>query len=256
MPKQTPVAPVEADEFPLNNLRIVLVSPRNPLNIGAAARAMSNLGFTRLRLVNPYDVAFQGARSAVGAADLLERAEVFETVAEAVHDCSLVVGASAVGERELRHPLRRLEQGGRVIREHVAASPAALLFGSEKYGLGNDDLSHCHWLMRIPTRRGHGSMNLGQAVAVCLYELVRSPRAAVAQPLASKPGRAADLERLTQLLSELLRKSGYVKPLHEATTEEKIRRLVRRMNLNEQDAQVWLGMAKQIRWKLENPGSK
>lgn len=256
MPKQTPVAPVEADEFPLNNLRVVLVSPRNPLNIGAAARAMSNLGFTHLRLVNPYDVAFQGARSAVGAGELLARAEVFGSVADAVRDCSLVVGASAVGERELRHPLRRLEQGGRLIREHVAASPGALLFGSEKYGLGNDDLSHCHWLMRIPTRRGHGSMNLGQAVAVCLYELVRSPAAAAARPLASQPARAADLERLTQLLLELLHKSGYVKPRHEATTEEKIRRLVRRMGLHEQDAQVWLGLARQLRWKLDHPGSR
>ncbi len=248
--KDTPVAGVEADTLPLAELRVVLVSPRNPLNIGAVARAMSNLGFSRLRLVNPYDVAFQNARSAVHASHILDQAEVFDNLAGAVADCSLVVGTSAVGPRELQHPLRRLEYGGRIIRDHVAAAPAALLFGSEKYGLSNDDLSHCHWLMRIPARREHGSMNLGQAAAICLYELMRSDQAAASEPRAAKPASADDLERLTRLLFEILEKSGYVKPRIEAATEEKLRRLVRRMNLDAKDAEVWLGMMKQIRWKI------
>jgi len=251
LPRSTPVAPVEADEFPLNELRVVLVSPRNPLNIGAAARAMSNLGFNRLRLVNAYDVAYEGARSAVGASSLLEKAELYESVAEAVADCSLVVGTSAVGPRDLRHPLRRLEYGGRLIRKHLSGEPAALLFGSEKYGLGNDDLSYCHWLMRIPTRREHHSMNLGQSVAVCLYELIRSSRAGGSQPLPARPAVGDDLERLTTLLYELLEDSGYVKPLHGESTEEKVRRLVWRMGLSAKDAEVWLGMLRQIAWKLK-----
>ncbi len=184
--KRSPVAPVEADSFPLADLRVVLVSPRNPLNIGAAARAMSNLGFTRLRLVTAYEIAFKGARSAVHASHILERAEQFDNLADAVADCSLVVGTSAVGPRELDHPLRRLEYGGRLIRKHLATAPAALVFGSEKFGLGNDDLSHCDWVMRIPTRREHRSMNLGQSVAVCLYELSRSGRAGGSIPLKSK----------------------------------------------------------------------
>src|SRR5574341_605496 len=135
-----------------DRLRVVLVSPRNPLNIGAAARAMSNFGFTRLRLVNPYPVAFREARSAVGASAILEGAREFPTLAEAVADCALVVGTTALGHRELQHALRRLEYGARLIRKQLAAGPAALLFGSEKFGLSNDDLSHCHWLMRIPAR--------------------------------------------------------------------------------------------------------
>src|SRR5215510_10984815 len=82
-------------------LSVVLVSPRNPLNIGAAARAMSNLGFTSLRVVNPYEASFREARSAVGAASLLKNAEEYKAVADAVADCSLVVGTTAAHNREL-----------------------------------------------------------------------------------------------------------------------------------------------------------
>ena len=89
------------------------MSTRNPLNIGAAARAMANFGFSRLRVVSPYDVAFREARSAVGAAPLLQRAEKFATVADAVADCRLVIGTTSVGHRELQHPIRRLEYGAR-----------------------------------------------------------------------------------------------------------------------------------------------
>ncbi|MCP5110044.1 MAG: TrmJ/YjtD family RNA methyltransferase [bacterium] len=248
--KSSSLGPVEADDFPFGDLRVVLVHPRNPLNIGAVARAMSNLGFTRLRLVNAYDVAFREARSAVGASHILETVEQFESVAGAIADCSLVVGTTAVADRQLQHPLRRLEYGGRLMKQHLLSAPAALLFGSEKYGLGNEDLSHCHWLMRIPTRRGHGSMNLGQAVAVCLYELARNRRTATTRPKPSKAAPEEDLERLTQSLIEALDHSGYIKPKTRPSTTLKLRRLVRRMNLNARDAEVWLGILRQIRWKL------
>ena len=175
---------------------MVLVAPRNPLNIGAAARAMANFGFARLRVVNPYEVAFREARSAVGAAPLLASAEEFANVADAVADCALVVGTTSVGHRELQHPLRRLESGARLMRRQLAAGPVALLFGSEKFGLSNEDMSHCHWLMRIPTVDLNRSMNLGQAVAVCLYELARDARAAAARPeklkAAARGGYRAD----------------------------------------------------------------
>src|SRR5580658_5612872 len=113
-----------------SHLRVVLVGTSNPLNIGAAARAMSNFGFLHLRVVNPYDLAFREARSAVGAAALLAAAEEYKSVADAVADCTLVVGTTAVRHRELQHPLRRLEYGARLIRKHMASGPVALLFGS------------------------------------------------------------------------------------------------------------------------------
>lgn len=230
------------------NLRVVLVAARNPLNIGAAARAMSNFGFLRLCVVNCYDVAFREARSAVGAPQLLANAREFASVAEAVADCGLVVGTTEGGHRLIEQPLLRLDAGGGVIRARLRADRVALLFGSEKRGLSNNDLSYCHWLMRIPTREVHGSMNLGQAVAVCLYELVRDNAAAVRQDAMQRASGAA-LERMTQALLSSLKESRYMKPGMDATTKEKVRRLVRRMELSEEDAELWTGM-------LAKPGNR
>lgn len=214
---------------------------------------MSNFGFTRLRLVNAYDVAYQEARSAIGASAILETAELYSSLGEAVADCTLVVGTTSAAGRELAQPLRRLEYGARLIRRHLATGPAALVLGSEKYGLSNEDLAYCHWLMRIPARRAHGSMNLGQAVAVCLYELVRNPRAARAEPKRPKAATAGDLDRIETLLFELLQLAGYVNPRTAGSTRTKLRRLVRRMNLSARDAEIWLGILRQLRWKLAQP---
>jgi len=235
-------------------LRVVLVRPRNPLNIGAAARAMSNFGFGTLRLVTPWEPSYLDARSAVGASQVLLDAQVFGSVAEAVADCGLVVGSTAAANRELHHALYTLEEGAERIGHQLAKAPVALLFGSEKTGLSNEELAHCHWLVRIPTRDEHHSMNLGQAVAVCLYELVRS----ASQPLKvagygiGAPAAAEDVERITQLLFESLGASGYVQPSSEGTTLEKLRRMMRRMHLNEDDAELWLGMLRKMLWKLKH----
>jgi TrmH family RNA methyltransferase len=234
----------------VNPLRVVLASPRNPLNIGAAARAMSNFGVSELRLVNPYEVAFREAKSAVKSQYVLKAAREFASLADAVADCALVVGTTSKGHRALEHPLRRLEMGGRIIAKKLASTPVALVFGSEKFGLTNDEMSHCHWLMRIPSREAHGSMNLGQAVAVCLYEIIRNPAAAKAAPDPKRPATAEEAERVTQLLEEILDHSGYVHARVAGSTRLKIRRLIRRMDLNAHDAEVWLGMLRQILWKL------
>lgn len=236
-----------------SNLRVVLVETSNPLNIGAAARAMSNFNFLQLRVVNPYEVAFREARSAMAAAPLLADATEYKSVPEAVADCTLVVGTTAVGHRELQHPLRRLEYGSQLIRKELASGRVALLFGAEKTGLSNDDLSHCHWLMQIPTREQHPSMNLGQAVAVCLYELVREPTKAIpaTKVAADKRAHAGDEERISNVLLEALHASGYVNPISVASTEERVRRMVRRLNLTSEDAELWLGMYRQILWKVK-----
>jgi tRNA/rRNA methyltransferase len=171
-------------------------------------------------------------------------------VAEAVADCRLVVGTTSVGHRELRHPIRRLEYGARIVRRGLAQAPVALLFGSEKFGLSNEDLSHCHWLMRVPTAGADLSMNLGQAVALCLYELARDPKAVETRPEKIKLAAGAQNEQITALLLEALRRSGYVNPVTAVSAEEKARRLVRRLNITARDAPVLLGMLRQILWKL------
>ena len=228
------------------NLRVVLVGTRNPLNIGAAARAMLNFGFTRLRVVNPYEVAFREARSAVGAREILETAEEYKTLGEAVADCRLVVGTTSVGHRELAHTLRRLEHGASLIRRQMQSASVALLFGSEKFGLTNDDLSHCHSILHIPTCTENISMNLGQAVAVCLYEFIREPTRKAANSGKGEPATAQELERLTGVLSIALAASGYTKKGAGHSTTEKARRLIRRLTLSGEDAQTLLGMLRKI----------
>jgi tRNA/rRNA methyltransferase len=238
-----------APEF--GQVTIVLVSSRNPLNIGAAARAMSNFGFGELRVVNPYGIAFREARSAVGAPSLLAKAKEYKSVADAVADCSLVVGTTAARDRELQHPLRDLRPGARLIRRQARSGRVGLLFGSEKRGLSNHDLSFCHWLLRSPTREQHPSMNLGQAVAVCLYELARSSPVGTGKAeleLAS----GDELERMSGVLLETLELSGYVQKSARSVSAEKLRRLLRRERLSSEDAQLWLGMLRQISWKLKN----
>jgi tRNA/rRNA methyltransferase len=212
---------------------------------------MSNFGFLHLRVVNPYQAPFREARSAVGASVVLERAEEYRSVAEAVADCTLVVGTTSGYHRELQHSLHRLEAGAQLIRGCLPSSNVALLFGSEKRGLSNEDLSHCHWLLRIPTREEHLSMNLGQAVAVCLYELVRDASSGQ-QPPEARTASSEDLERTTALLLEALRNSGYLHSGATVLAEEKVRRLVRRLGLPADDAETWLGMLRQMIWKMRS----
>jgi TrmH family RNA methyltransferase len=248
----------------MENLRVVLVAPRNPLNVGAVARAMSNFGVPHLRVVAPYERAFREAKSAVGAAALLQNAEEFHNLTDAIADCTLVVGTTAIGNREIKLPLRNLDDASPQIRKRMAASRVAILFGSEKWGLSNESLSHCHWLMHIPTREEHYSMNLGQAVAVCLWELARAmtPRqnktgksSQVQITKVPHPGKeaakVATVEMITEVMLENLHRSGYIPPRGRALAEEKLRRMLRRFALKEADAVVLLGMMRKILWKLD-----
>ena len=239
----------------MENLRVVLVGTRNPLNLGAVARAMSNFGAVHLRVVQPYEKAFREAVSAVGASAVLQNAEEFATVAEAVGDCWLVVGTTSVGNREIQHPLRSLEEAGAVLRKGMAKGKVALLFGSEKWGLSNESLSHCHWLVRIPTREEHRSMNLGQAAAVCLYEISRGKRGAGSKrKTEEKKGAAARMEtveRIGAALLPVLIQSGYTGERKRELAEEKLRRMLRRMAMTEADAEVLLGMVRKIGWWME-----
>lgn len=212
---------------------------------------MSNFGVRDLRLVNPYDKAFQDARSAVKSRYILESAQICASVPEAVEGCGLVIGSTAAINRDLHLALHRLETVPALINESsFASTPVALLFGSEKFGLSNDDLSFCHWAFRIPTRAEHGSMNLGQAVAITLYELHRS-EIHTASPFPPAPLATADLyERITNMLLEILDRSGYVNDRTAESTVLKLRRVVRRLQIPAGDSETWLGILRQILWKM------
>jgi len=233
---------------------MVLVRARNPNNIGAVARAMHDFGFRHLRVVNDYSLPFETARSAVDASGVLAGAKVFASIADAVADCTLVIGTTAVEARALEHPLHALPEAAVLVRAEAATEngQVALLFGSEKTGLSNEELSHCHWLLTIPMHEHedvrHPSMNLGQAVAVCLYELVRA-RGVNAGTGARETAPAAEVERVTALLQEVLEATGYTRRHPANATDEQVRRLILRMGLSASDAPVWMGVLRQILWK-------
>lgn len=236
----------------LEELAVVLVRTRNPLNIGAAARAMQNFGVRKLRLVAPYEASFREARSAIGAGAVLEHAQSFTTLAEAVSDCRLVIGTTAARGREIEQPLVGLEQAAAPVCSALAQGSVALLFGSEKHGLTREDLDHCHLLVRIAADEAQPSMNLGQAVAVCLWEFARNTAAPVAngEPAAI----SGDVERLGGLLIEVLNTAGYMHPKTAASTEAEVRRMLRRLHVTDQDAHLLMGMMRKLAWKLRRDG--
>jgi TrmH family RNA methyltransferase len=241
----------------IEKMRIVMVRTRNPLNVGAAARAMSNFGFLNLRMVRPFDAAFREARSAVDAEPVLTAAVEFDDVAQAVADCSLVVGTTAGGARHTLEPIQRLEAGAEIIRHYLrSGEKVAMLFGSEKVGLSNDDLNHCQLLLRIPTRTEHLSMNLGQTVAVTMYELVRDSAETVNTIASDAPlATAEERERFLSVLLHALSLSDYVPRGTQLSTEQKLRRLLRHMPVTQRDLQEWLGLIRQIVWKLDTQAS-
>jgi len=234
---------------------VVLVRVRNPNNIGAVARAMYGFGFGDLRLVSEYPVPLEEARSAVDASEVLASARTFAGVVESVADCNLVIGTTAGGKRVPEHALYPLVEGGARALGHLAAAESnrvALLFGSEKTGLSREELSYCNWTMTIPMFEvegvRHPSMNLGQAAAVCLYELVRNAAPDLIPELPD--ATAGDLDRLTALLAELLVESEYARRHPASEDEGALRRLVRRMQLNSADAAMWMGILRQALWKI------
>ncbi|HEY6414415.1 MAG TPA: TrmJ/YjtD family RNA methyltransferase [Edaphobacter sp.] len=239
----------------LDQVCVVLVRARNPNNIGAVARAMHDFGFRHLRLVNDYPVPFETARSAIDASAVLANAATFASVADAIADCTLVVGTTAVGERALQHPLHALPEAAIQIASALAsedrAARVALLFGSEKTGLSNEELSHCNWLLTIPMEEHedirHPSMNLGQAAAVCLYELTRQTGVHIGTGI-PQAASAGEIERLTVLLNDVLEKTGYTKRHPANSDESQIRRLVLRMGLAASDVPVWMGILRQVLW--------
>ncbi len=248
----------------LGRVCVVLVRARNPSNIGAVARAMYDFGFTRLRVVNEFPVPFEAARSAVDASEVLAGAAVYTNMAEAVADCTLIVGTTAVGERDLQHELLPLAKAAPRIRAELQRNDerrVAILFGSEKTGLSNEELSHCNWLLTIPMctheDARHPSMNLGQAVAVCLYDLVREQQNPTqddkpvmnASSVAAAP-TAASLERITELLQQVMEKTGYDHRYPHNCDPAQVRRLVRRIGMDAVEAPVWMGILRQILWKL------
>jgi TrmH family RNA methyltransferase len=185
---------------------------------------------------------------------VLEQAREFATVAEAVSDCRLVIGTTAARRREIEQPLIGLEKAAAPVCTALEQGRVALLYGSEKHGLTREDLDHCHWLVRIASDEAQPSMNLGQAVAVCLWELARDGDVPIAKD--EPPALAGDVERLGGLLMEVLEAAVYVHPKTAASTEAEVRRMLRRLHVTDTDAHLLMGMVRKLVWKLHGGGSQ
>lgn len=254
-----------------NRLAVVLVGARNPQNIGAAARALQDFGFSDLRVVNefapPFEAAQLEAKSAVGAADVMRSARLYASLPEAIGDCTFIVGTTAIGGRDLRQPVIPLRDATPRILAQIAAEHsfsaafgsqdpgeieaasegrAALLFGSEKTGLTNEQLAHCDLLLTIPLfapKGRHLSMNLGQAVAVCLYELSREGFEGSRElpQIHTIPASSADRERLAALLLETMEASDYARRFPANARPEIVRQLAGALTNSQDEAAAWMG---------------
>jgi TrmH family RNA methyltransferase len=156
-----------------DNITFVLVEPAEPGNVGASARALKNMGFRQLSLVNPAPLTDEARWMAHNSLDIISSAPVYPNLADAIHDKSIVVGATRrKGKR--RGVIYDTDEGARKIRELAASDSVAILFGREDRGLYNEEIEECGFLISIPANTEHPSLNLAQAVLIIAYELSRA----------------------------------------------------------------------------------
>ena len=228
------------DSIAMPQPRMVLTRTSHPGNIGASARAMKNMGLSRLCLVDPLDFPNADATArASGADDLLATAEQFASLRQAVADCVLVIGASA-RQRSLPVPMLDPRQCAELITQHSDASRTALIFGNERTGLNNTELDLCHYLVQIPTNPDYSSLNLAAAVQVLSYEL----RMAVVEPvsvsssvqmLATELASTGDVERFYQHLEATLIEIDFLNPAQPKQLMRRLRRLFGRVQLSQNE---------------------
>jgi tRNA/rRNA methyltransferase len=227
----------------------VLVRPRDPNNIGAVARAMKNFGFADLAVVTPHPPVWSEVVSAVNATDVLVGARICRELDEAVADCNLVVGTT---DRTRVEEKQTVYTPFDLSRELAAADyDLALVFGSEKHGMTNEDLSRCHRVMSIPTEPDCPSMNLGQAVAVCCYELVRDAAQAAIAPRPAETATAGATEAATRLSLEVLRLIDFVLPGNEPDLTRRLRGSLLRLNPTKYDIEMLCGILSRIKRELQ-----
>jgi len=242
---------------------------------------MANFGFSRLSIVAPFAQNWMEAKSAVGAPDLLREAKVYETLAEAVAHCTLVLGTGSLDRRRPVQAILNLPEAASKIREALIQQTTgqkpnhiALVFGSEKHGLTSDDLSWCHAIAVIETCEAQPSMNLGQAVAVCLYEISRnslpqsenptgeptqSEQIGIQAPegvMNSSSASSGQLDRLAALIEETMEAVNYSTRGMRSANGEALRVLLRRLMPNDADLRRMMGLFRRILWQLSRQNGK
>jgi tRNA/rRNA methyltransferase len=218
---------------------------------------MANFGLTHLSVVAPYAPHWREARSAVGAPELLKNAQEHATLAGAVADCTLVAGTGTLTYRKPEQKVLQLPALAPIAAAELARGGSlALVFGPEKHGLTRDDLSWCHLLVEIPTDPRQPSMNLGQAVAVCLYELTARTLPAAAPAPQPAPAASAGLDLLAGLVEQTMRAAGYSPGIMHEANRHDLRLLLRRLSLNQGDIRRILGVFRRVLWQLNRVGQR
>ena len=242
----TDTTPANANLF--DNIRIVLVNTSHPGNIGGAARALKNMGLSRLYLVAPKEYpADKAVWRAAGALDVLENAVVVETLDEAIGDCGLVVGTSA-RERRIPWPLVTPRECGERTWAEARHHDVALLFGREDRGLTNEELHKCNYHVHIPANEAYSSLNLGAAVQVICYEIRMAYLTAEAGELPTyddwdlPPAKVEAQERYYQHLQETLEELGFIEKGNPRQTMTRLRRLYNRVRLDQMELNILRGM--------------
>ena len=235
------------------NMRIVLVGTTHPGNIGAAARAMKNMGLSDLALVQPrYFPDAEATARASGAEDLLDGARVVETLAEAIADCVYVAGASA-RSRAINWPCLDARDAAARLHQESVNGPVAAVFGPEKSGLSNADLDHCDTLLTIPTDPDFSSLNLAMAVQVLTYELrvgvtakqpeYETPEYNAAGYKADAPlATSAELEHFYRHLEQVLTDIRFLDPDNPRHLMRRLRRLFIRARPDQNELNILRGV--------------
>ncbi|MGE0087409.1 MAG: RNA methyltransferase [Desulfococcaceae bacterium] len=235
-----------ADKIRLENIAVVLHQPRFSENIGAAARAMRNMGIHRLIVVDPYMYNQERVltMSTHAAADVVESMEMYENLAEALGPFQYVVGTTARvgGQRVLNTPPRMARQLIPISQENSIA----LVFGREDRGLSNEDLRFCHSLVNIPTAE-FSSLNLAQAVMVMCYELFTATLEEE-KPFAPRLAGRFELDGMYEDLRDVLVKISYVNPENPDYWMNHIRNFFTRIQLRAREVSIIRGLIRQIRW--------
>ena len=236
----------------LDSISILLVRPKFHENIGSVARAMKNMGLSRLIVVNGCSPLHPNAyKLASGAEDILERAEEFFTLREAISEMGCVVGTTSRGGKE-RHPLLTPETLAKKLIPLSLKNSIGLAFGSEKEGLTSDELFLCHLYVRIPSMESFPSLNLAQAVMVVCYELFQASLEIPKQPILL--AQAEQLERMFEHMEKTLIQIGFLDSNHPKRIIRVLRKLFGRSQMNEREVQILQGIWSQMDWYLRIGG--
>lgn len=245
---------ISADISRSSKIKFILNQPRNPKNIGAAARGMANFGFRKLIVANPYFKAWREVRSAVHAADVVKKAKKVADLKEALKSTHLIIGTSAGSRRAIKGRWLDLPDLLPLLQRNIQDQKSiAIVFGSEKSGLSNADLDFCHYVVKIPTDADCPSMNLAQAVAVVAYAIRKSILIADASPNVNsrekaKPLSADAIERLIGQGLSAFNAAGLLKGWTLERSEGRLRRSLHRWGLNEVDVAMLHSL---FRWVIK-----